>query len=31
MVPMHFDFGFPVLEDDKDEDQLFSFTFGLTF
>ena len=31
MVPMHFDFGFPVLQDDKDEEQLFSFTFGLTF
>ncbi len=30
-VPMHFDFGFPLVEDDKDETQLFSFNFGLTF
>ncbi len=28
MIPMHFDFGFPLLSDDKDEEELFSFNFG---
>jgi outer membrane protein insertion porin family len=31
MVPMHFDFGFPVFKDDKDDTELFSFSFGMTF
>ncbi len=31
MVPMHFDFGVPIVEDDEDENQLFSFNFGMTF
>ena len=31
MVPMHFDFGFPVVWDDKDDKQVFSFSFGLSF
>ena len=31
MVPMHFDFGFPVKLDDKDEEEVFSFSFGLNF
>jgi len=31
MVPMHFDFGFPLIRDDMDEEELFSFTFGLSF
>ena len=30
-VPMHFDFGFPLVEDDRDETELFSFNFGLSF
>ena len=30
-VPMHFDFGFPLIKDDKDETELFSFNFGLSF
>ena len=30
-VPMHFDFGFPIVEDDKDDTELFSFNFGLSF
>ena len=31
MIPMHFDFGFPLISDDKDDEELFSFTFGLNF
>jgi len=31
MIPMHFDFGFPVYSDDKDDEEVFSFSFGLTF
>lgn len=31
MIPMHFDFGFPVLSDDKDDEEVFSFSFGMTF
>jgi len=31
MVPMHFDFAFPIYFDDKDEKEVFSFSFGLTF
>ena len=31
MVPMQFDFGFPIFQDDKDEKERFSFTFGMTF
>ncbi len=31
MVPMHFDFGIPILRDDEDEEEVFSFSFGLTF
>lgn len=31
MVPMQFDFGFPILKDDEDDTQLFSFSFGVTF
>ena len=30
-VPMHFDFGFPVLKDDLDDTQVFSFSLGLNF
>jgi len=31
MIPMHFDFGFPVMSDDKDDEEVFSFSFGMTF
>ncbi len=31
MIPMHFDFGFPVYQDDEDEEEVFSFSFGLSF
>ena len=31
MVPMQFNFGFPLLEDDEDENEVFSFTFGMNF
>ena len=31
MIPMQFDFGFPIFQDDKDEKEMFSFTFGMTF
>jgi len=31
MVPMHFNFGFPVYKDDKDDEELFSFSFGMNF
>lgn len=31
MIPMHFDFGFPVTSDDKDDEEVFSFSFGMTF
>ncbi|MBN1437737.1 MAG: outer membrane protein assembly factor BamA [Sedimentisphaerales bacterium] len=30
-IPMHFDFGFPIYSDDKDDEQVFSFSFGLNF
>ncbi|MCP4710773.1 MAG: outer membrane protein assembly factor BamA [Planctomycetes bacterium] len=30
-VPMQFNFGFPVLFDDKDEREVFSFSMGFTF
>jgi len=30
-VPMQFNFGFPVLFDDKDEKEVFSFSMGFTF
>ena len=30
-IPMQFNFGFPVLFDDKDEKELFSFSMGFTF
>jgi len=28
---LHFDFGFPVMSDDKDDEEVFSFSFGMTF
>ena len=31
MIPMHFDFGFPVISDDLDDEEVFSFSFGMTF
>ncbi|MBN1764569.1 MAG: outer membrane protein assembly factor BamA [Sedimentisphaerales bacterium] len=31
MIPMHFDFGIPIISDDKDDEQVFSFTFGMNF
>lgn len=31
MVPMHFDFGFPLNFDDEDDREVFSFNFGMTF
>ncbi len=31
MIPMQFDFGFPVYSDDEDDEQVFSFSFGVTF
>jgi outer membrane protein insertion porin family len=31
MVPMHFDFGVPVFKDDKDDTEVFSFSFGMNF
>jgi outer membrane protein insertion porin family len=31
MIPMHFDFGFPVYSDDQDDEEVFSFSFGMTF
>ena len=31
MVPMHFDFGFPISSGDEDDEELFSFSFGLNF
>lgn len=30
-VPIIFDFGFPVAEDDEDEDRVFNFSFGASF
>jgi len=30
-VPMAFDFGFPISEDDQDDDQIFSFSLGWSF
>ncbi len=30
-TPMHFDFGFPISSDPEDEEQLFSFNFGMNF
>ena len=30
-VPMSFDFAFPISEDDADETEVFSFTFGWVF
>jgi outer membrane protein insertion porin family len=31
MIPMHFDFGFPVIKDDEDDPEVFSFNFGMNF
>ena len=31
MIPMHFDFGFPLVWDDQDDKEVFSFSFGLNF
>ncbi|OQA01751.1 MAG: Outer membrane protein assembly factor BamA precursor [Planctomycetes bacterium ADurb.Bin412] len=31
MVPMNFDFGFPIYFDDEDDKEIFSFSFGVTF
>ncbi len=31
MIPMHFDFGFPIHYDDQDDKQIFSFSFGMNF
>ena len=30
-IPMNFDFGFPVYSDDKDDEQVFSFSLGMSF
>ena len=31
MIPMNFDFGFPILSDDEDDEQVFSFSLGMSF
>jgi len=31
MIPMHFDFGFPIASDEKDDQEVFSFSFGMSF
>ncbi len=31
MVPMNFDFGFPIYFDDEDDKEIFSFSFGVNF
>ena len=31
MIPMHFDFGFPIFSDDQDDEEVFSFNFGMSF
>ena len=31
MVPMNFDFAFPLQSDDEDEERLFSFSLGMSF
>ncbi len=30
-IPMDFYFGFPILDDDQDDEEVFSFTFGMGF
>jgi hypothetical protein len=30
-VPLAFDFGFPILDQDGDEDRIFSFSLDLPF
>ena len=31
MIPMHFDFGWPVIKGEQDDTRVFSFSFGMNF
>ena len=31
MIPMNFDFGFPIMADDDDDQRVFSFSLGMGF
>jgi len=30
-IPIQFNFGFPLVEDAEDDNEVFSFSFGVTF